>query len=91
EDPLPQVRGTWLFRNQARFAEVTLTDLTLANQAWMYENSVVLLHYSPEPRIIEKVVESGTLIGRTDEAVVHLARLRAAFPDAYAAWQKAKR
>jgi O-antigen ligase len=91
EDPLPQARGTWLFRNQSRFAEVTLTDLTLANQAWMYENSLALLHYSPEPRIIEKVVESGTLTGRTDEAVLHLARLRAAFPDAYAAWQKAKR
>ncbi|MBC7604857.1 MAG: O-antigen ligase C-terminal domain-containing protein [Ramlibacter sp.] len=91
DDPMAQARNSWLFRAQARFAELTLTDLALDNKGWMFENSEALLHYSPEPRIIEKVIESATLTDRTDIAVGHLARLRAAFPDAYEAWSKAKR
>ena len=50
-----------------------------------------LLHYSPEPRVIEKVIEAATMKGRYDEAVLHLARYRAAFPADYARWRKAQR
>ncbi len=91
DDPLPMVRGSWLFRSQVRFAELTLTPLTLDNKEWTYETALNTLHYSPEPRVIEKLIESGTLLGREAEMVVHLARLRAAFPDAYEAWVKAKK
>jgi O-antigen ligase len=91
DDPMPHVRGSWLFRSQARFAELTVTPLTLDNKAWTYETSLAMLHYSPEPRVIEKLIESGTLMGHTQEMVAHLARLRAAFPDAYAAWSQANK
>ncbi|WP_082151374.1 Wzy polymerase domain-containing protein [Caenimonas sp. SL110] len=91
DDPLPLVRNSWLFRSQVRFAELTLTPLTLGNKEWTYETAQTALHYSPEPRVIEKLIESGTLMGRNDEMVLHLARLRAAFPDAYEAWVKAKK
>ncbi len=91
DDPLPMVRGSWLFRNQVRFAELTLTPLTLGNKQWTYETALDTLHYSPEPRVIEKLIESGTLLGREAEMVIHLARFRAAFPDAYETWVKAKK
>jgi len=91
DDPLPEIRKSWLFGNQARFAELTITPLTRENAAWTFHTSVALLHYSPEPRVIEKVIESGSLLGRDDEALLHLARFRAAFPDAYAAWSQSQR
>ena len=49
-------------------------------------DALALLHYSPEPRVIEKLIESGVVLGRDDEMLAHIARLRAAFPQAYAAW-----
>jgi O-antigen ligase len=88
EDPLSKIRDSWLFRSQARFAELTLTPLTRENAAWTYENALALLRYSPEPRIIEKVIESGVMLGRDDEVLAHIARLRAAFPEAYAEWSR---
>jgi hypothetical protein len=87
-DPLPQIRRSWLFRNQALFAELTITPLTAANAQWTFDTAVALLHYSPEPRIIEKVIESAVVLHRQDDAMAHLARFRAAFPEEYAEWAK---
>lgn len=86
QDTLGQARRSWLFVNQARFAELTVTPLTRANAAWMLENAEKALHYSPEPRVVEKLVESAALQGRESLALVHLARFRAAFPEDYEAW-----
>jgi hypothetical protein len=88
DDPLPEIRRSWLFRNQARFAELTLTSLSRANSERMYRLSSELLHYSPEPRVVERLIESAVMTGRQDEAVLQLARFRAAFPNDYAAWRK---
>jgi hypothetical protein len=88
DDPLPQIRKSWLFRTQARFAELTLTPLTRDNAAWTYDNALALLHYSPEPRVIEKLIESGAMLGRDDEVLAHIARFRAAFPEPYEAWRR---
>lgn len=89
DDPLPHARKSWLFRNQARFAELTITPLTAANAQWMFDSAADLLHYSPEPRVVEKLIESGAALGRSDEMLLHLARFRAAFPEAYAKWSQA--
>jgi len=89
-DPLPEIRGSWLFRNQASFAELTITPLTRDNAQWTFDTAAQLLHYSPEPRVIEKLIESGVTLGRSDEMLLHLARFRAAFPDAYSAWSQAQ-
>lgn len=86
-DPLSGARGSWLFRDQVQFAELTTTPLTRDNAAHVAQLSGSLLHYSPEPRIIRPLIESLTLLGRDDEALLHLARFRAAFPDEYAQWR----
>jgi O-antigen ligase len=90
-DPLEQARSSWIFRQQVGFAELTLTPLTRNNARWTYERAQALLHYSPEPRVIEKLIESAMLVGREDVALGQLARFRAAFPEAYAAWSEANR
>lgn len=86
-DPLSHIRGSVLFRSQVRFAELTTSPLTRDNAQWTFDNSLALLHFSPEPRVIEKVIESATLLGRYDVAQAHLARFQAAFPEAHARWK----
>jgi O-antigen ligase len=89
DDPLAKSRGSWLFGNQARFAELTITPLTLENAQWTFDTAQAMLHYSPEPRVIEKVIESAMLLGRQDDAAAHLARYRAAFAHEHAEWAEA--
>lgn len=86
-DPLSSARDSWLFSDQVRFAELTTTRLTRENAVHMALLSESLLHYSPEPRVIRPLIESLTLLGRDDEALLHLARFRTAFPDEYAQWR----
>ena len=88
DDALAHARRSWLFSGPARFAEVTLARPTAANAAWLYREASRTLHYLPEPAVIERVIESATALERRDEAVLQLARYRAAFPEAYAAWRQ---
>jgi hypothetical protein len=86
---LSKIRDSWLFRRQVSFAELSLTALTRDNAQWTFNTATALLHYSPEPVVIEKVIESAVMLGLDDEAVAHLARYRAAFPAEYARWAAA--
>lgn len=85
-DPLARLGGSWLFDNQVRFAGLTLTPVTRENAARLYEDADALLHYSPEPAVIEKLLDSAATLRREDEMLLQLARFRQAFPQAHAAW-----
>ena len=88
-DTLGKIRDSWLFENQVSFAELVLSPLTPENAQWTYDNASRLLHYSPEPRVVEKMIESATFLGRDGEAAAHLARFKAAFPVDHARWAMA--
>ncbi|MDP2369702.1 Wzy polymerase domain-containing protein [Rhodoferax sp.] len=88
-DTRQQAEGSWLFSNQVRFAELTTTPVSRANALHLNALSKELLHFSPEPRVIEKLIESATLLGRDEEALHYLARYRAAFPDEQRRWSSA--
>lgn len=86
DDILGKLRGSWLFRDHVLFAELTTTPLTRGNAQWTFDSANTLLHYSPEPRVIEKLIESAMQTGREEEAAVHLRRFRAAFPEEHRLW-----
>jgi len=86
DDTLNKIQGAWLFRNQARFALLNVTPLTGDNAQWTFDTATALLHYSPEARVVEKLIESATMLGRDEEALQYLARYRAAFPEDHARW-----
>jgi len=71
EDPWTAARQTLFFSQAVRFAEVTTTPVTPANAAAMLRASEKALHYSPEPRVIERLIESARLSGRADLADWH--------------------
>jgi O-antigen ligase len=80
---------TWLFTGQAWFAVLTVSTLDRRSAQNVHDVALEVLHYSPEPRVIERVIESATMLGRDDEAVLYLARYRAAFPESFQAWRTA--
>jgi O-antigen ligase len=87
DDTLEKIRESKLFKKQVRFAELTTTPLTRSNAEWTFQAAGDLLHFSPEPRVIEKLIESAVMLRRDDEAMFHLVRYRAAFPADYAKWR----
>lgn len=86
ENTLEKIRGTWLFQDQVQFAEFTLTPLTSANAAYLYEMGQRVLHYSPEARVVEKLIECAVLLGKDEAGRFYLARYKAAFPKEHARW-----
>jgi hypothetical protein len=90
QDTLRAVRRSWLFSGQARFADLTLQAPDRSNARELHALALGVLHYSPEPRVIERAIETATLLGRDDEAVQLLARYRAAFPKDYENWRRAQ-
>ena len=63
DNPLFYAKQTWLFRNQAEFAELTTQTVTADNAADIYPKARRLMHYSPEARVVKRLIESGKILG----------------------------
>jgi hypothetical protein len=68
DNPLHHAKQSWLFKNQADFAEVTTQAVTADNAAELYPQALRLMHYSPEARVVQRVIDSGKLLGHDKEA-----------------------
>jgi O-antigen ligase len=82
EDTLEKVRGSWLFRKEVLFAEVTTTPPTPENAAVLYAGALETLHFSPEPKVIAALLESARLLGH-ENAITERIRTQAqvAYPN----------
>lgn len=90
EHTLQKIEASWLFQHQVRFAELTTTPVTPDNAARLRMLSLALLHFSPEPRVVEALLESAALLGLDEELRFYNARYQAAFPEQQARWAKKK-
>ncbi len=87
DDTLAKIGDSCLFRNQVRFAALTLTRVTPDNALAINRNAHSLLHFSPEARVVEKLIDSALVLGRTEEAANFMRRYRIAYPKDYARWR----
>ena len=78
---------TDFFQSQAEFAWLTTTPVTELNASQMHAMARRLLHYSPEPRVIVKLIESARILGVRDEVQEQSERFRIAYPDAFKAFE----
>ncbi|MDD2923919.1 Wzy polymerase domain-containing protein [Rhodoferax sp.] len=83
---LEKLQGVWLYQDQVHFAELTTTELSPDNAPFVHALAQEMLHFSPEARVVELLLDSARLLGRTDEVAFYSARYQAAFPAAYALW-----
>jgi len=86
---LAKIRASWLYADQVRFAELTMSPVTRANAQAMHALASACVHYSPEPAVVERLIESAVMLGLDEEAILNLARYKAAFPKDHAAWAEA--
>ncbi|RYZ11512.1 MAG: polymerase [Comamonadaceae bacterium] len=87
DDTLAKLRDTRLYASTVDFAALAMMQLTPSTAEAMYELSGRMLHFSPEPRVIVKRIESGLLLGHLDEAHAEMARFERAFPLEYMQWR----
>ena len=88
DHPLEKAQASWLFRDQVQFAELTTTELTPDNAAQINALAKEVLHFSPESRVVAKVIESAIMLGHDDEVAFFSQRFQAAYPQEYAHWNK---
>ena len=88
DDPIAAAGRPLFFLPQLRFAELSLAPVTAASALRVQELASTSLHSSPEPMVIEKLIDSDLLLHRFEEAQWHMRRFEAAFPQAYAEWLK---
>jgi hypothetical protein len=69
DNPLGHAKQSWLFRNQADFADLTTRTVAAENAADTYALALRVMHYSPEARVVQKAIDSARLLGLTDEVV----------------------
>lgn len=86
-DTLARIGHSWLFRDQVRFAALTTTPLRQDNAAQAHFAAQQLLHFSPEPRVIERAIDSALILGLQDEARLEAERFSAAFAADHARWR----
>lgn len=84
---LEKIRDNWLFRRYVKYAELTTTPVTEQSAPRVRELALAVLHFSAEPRVIEKLLDSTVLLGDNDELLAHMARYEAAFPKEYRRWR----
>jgi len=75
DNPLHHAKQSWLFKNQADFAELTTQTVTADNAAELYPQALRLMHYSPETRVVQRVIDSGKLLGHDAQAQALTERL----------------
>ncbi|MEY3613947.1 MAG: hypothetical protein RJB14_3669, partial [Pseudomonadota bacterium] len=86
EPALQVAQRSRLFRGMAVFAKVTTTQVEQGNARAMLAASLEALHTSPEPRVIEKLLDSALLLGEDALYEEHKKHFQRVYPQAYLAW-----
>jgi O-antigen ligase len=90
DDTLKKISLVSLFQDQVRFADLTTMDLDVQSALTVHDLAIDMLHFSPESRVVELVLDSAALLGRQDEIAFYSVRYQVAFPENYAKWIAAK-
>ena len=80
-----QYQDIFLFVNEVAFSRLA-QPVQNGRAEDQYALAQQLLHYSAEPRVIERVLETAQLTGRPDEVAFYKARYAQAFPERFIEW-----
>ena len=75
DNPMQAASQSWLFKNQVDFARLMTQSITQENAQVTYDLAMRVLHYSPEPRVVERAVECLRLLGKDLEAEMLASRI----------------
>ena len=83
-----QMRQVWLFSDQVDFAQLAVTPVTPANAAYLQSLATDLLHFSPEPMVVQKLLQCAQVLGKEADVAFYAPRLKAAYPADYENWAR---
>lgn len=86
-DTLNKLRDARMFKRYVQYAELTTTPVNEQSAERVRELALAVLHFSAEPRVIEKLLDSTLVLGDNDALQDHMARYEAAFPREYKRWR----
>jgi hypothetical protein len=89
-DAMAHAQKSWLFQSHVQFAELVTTAVTPQSAPRVLALALRMIHFSPEPRVIEALIESATLLHEDEVAMFHLSRYKEVYPKDYAAWSALK-
>jgi O-antigen ligase len=84
--PLNAASDSWIFRDVVNFASLTTTPITSSNVKRMEELAKQQLHYSPEPAVLEALIEAYRLMNELEEERHYSQQYQKAFPKQFDAW-----
>ena len=79
DKPWQAAEQTLFFDKAVRFAKLTTTPVTADNARQMLQLGLEVLHYSPEPRVIDQLIDSARLAGQNGLADWHQAQKQAVY------------
>ncbi|MGV0958943.1 MAG: Wzy polymerase domain-containing protein [Limnohabitans sp.] len=80
-DAMALAKSSVFFGSTADFAAYVLTPVTPENAGHMLQAGEDMLHYSPEPQVIRKMIQAARMVGDTATAERHQTWMKAAFPE----------
>lgn len=89
DDTLTKIQTSVLFAAHAKFAELMILPVTPGSAAHVHALATDLIHFSPEPRVIERLIESAELLGLKNEAQRYATQYASVYPDEYKNWRGA--
>lgn len=83
-----QAERSVLYRNAVQFAAVSTDPVTPEKAEQQLAQARRLMHYSPESRVVIRVIECLQVLGRQAEAEAEIAHFQQVYPKEYARWRE---
>ncbi len=83
-------KKSWLFKRKVQFVELMNTPISPQNASQVFERASELIHFSPEPQVIQALIQSAALLRKDDVVLFHMSHYKEAFPKEYEAWMASK-
>ncbi|MDO4768836.1 MAG: Wzy polymerase domain-containing protein [Brachymonas sp.] len=82
-----QAERSVLYRNAVQFATVSTDPVTPEKAEHQLTQARRLMHYSPESRVVIRIIECLQVLGRQAEADAEIAHFQQVYPKEYARWR----
>ena len=82
-----QAERSFLYRNAVQFAAVSTDPVTFDKAEQQLAEARRLMHYSPESRVVIRIIECLQALGRHAEAEAEAAHFKQVYPGEYARWR----
>jgi len=89
EQTFSKVHGAWFFGGHVDFAELAITPLESWNAQHLMNLAEKTLHFSPEAKVVETILNAALLLQRADKIAIYAPRYAAAFPEDFTRWRQA--